>query len=166
MRTRQWVAFAAQFAVALSVILLSARTALAADPIVGTWKLVSMVSEDLDTKETKVILGEKPGGREIFTPEGRYIFLLTAEGRQATKTETDRATAFSTMFAQAGKYRVEGNKYILTVQLAKEPAVVGADVTYDVKIEGNRRTSIGPPARNPMNGHMTRAIVVWERESQ
>jgi hypothetical protein len=157
---------AALFGAALFIASLSARTASAADPIVGTWKLVSITVEDLDTKEKTMPYGQKPGGSEIFTPEGRYIFLVTAEGRQATKTEKDRAAAFVTMFAQAGKYRVEGTQYILTVELAKEPAVVGAKVPYDITIEGARRTSIGMPLRNPGTGHMTRATLVWEREGK
>jgi hypothetical protein len=40
--------------------------------IVGTWKLVSVVYEDAQTKERTPVLGEHPRGYQIATPEGRW----------------------------------------------------------------------------------------------
>jgi hypothetical protein len=137
--------------------------AFAADPLVGTWKLVSLDFEDVDTKQLFSGLGPHPGGFEILTADGHFMVLITAEGRKPTQTDADRVAAFTTLLAQAGTYRVEGGKVILTVEFAKEPGVVGKELTYDVKVEGNRRTSIGIAAQNPALGKKTRPIIVWER---
>ncbi|HEY5166742.1 MAG TPA: hypothetical protein VII80_02930, partial [Pseudolabrys sp.] len=45
------------------------------DRIVGTWKLVSVVYEDTQTKERTPVLGEHPKGYQIATPEGRWVAL-------------------------------------------------------------------------------------------
>src|SRR5581483_5001364 len=61
--------------------------------IVGTWKLVSVVYEDAQTKERTPVLGEHPHGYQIATPEGRWIAVVTADGRPVPKTDEDRAKA-------------------------------------------------------------------------
>ena len=49
--------------------------------IVGTWKLVSVVYEDQESKTRTPVLGEHPKGRQIATADGRWLALVTAEGR-------------------------------------------------------------------------------------
>ena len=57
----------------LCAFLLVASPLHAADSgkILGTWKLVSVVYEDAQTKERTPVLGEHPHGYQIATPEGR-----------------------------------------------------------------------------------------------
>jgi Lipocalin-like domain len=76
-------------AVFLTALLLLASPAFASDQekIVGTWKLVSVVYEDAQTKERTPVLGEKPRGYQIATPEGRWLALVTAENRPVPKTD-------------------------------------------------------------------------------
>ena len=69
-------------AFAFAALLLMSLPAQAADKdkIVGTWKLVSVVYEDAQTKELTPVLGEHPRGYQIATPEGRWLALVTADG--------------------------------------------------------------------------------------
>jgi hypothetical protein len=64
-------------------LLLLAMPAHAADKdrIVGTWKLVAVTYEDAKTGERTPVLGEHPRGYQIATPEGRWLALVTADGR-------------------------------------------------------------------------------------
>src|SRR5262249_14466941 len=78
--------------------------------IVGTWKLVSVVYEDQETKARTPIYGEHPKGYQIATPEGRWVAVVTAEGRPVPKTDEERAQALKTMIAYSGRYRVEDGK--------------------------------------------------------
>ena len=41
--------------------------------IVGSWKLVSVVYEDQETKERTPVLGAHPRGRQIATADGRGL---------------------------------------------------------------------------------------------
>ena len=65
------------------------------DKIVGTWKLISVAYVDEQTKERTPVLGENPRGYQIATPEGRWLALVTADGRPVPKTDEDRANTKS-----------------------------------------------------------------------
>ena len=55
--------------------------------IVGTWKLVAVEYEDQATKERSPVLGQKPRGYQIATPDGLWLALVTAENRPVPKTD-------------------------------------------------------------------------------
>ena len=61
------------------------------EDLIGTWKLVSGFMEDVETKEQRTVWGEHPYGYIVLTPEGRWIVIQTAEGRNAPQTDEDRA---------------------------------------------------------------------------
>src|SRR6476620_2751162 len=86
------------------------------EKVVGTWKLVSAVYEDAQTKERTPVLGEHPRGYQIATPEGRWIAVVTADGRPVPKTDEDRAKALRTMISYSGRCRVEDGQVITKVE--------------------------------------------------
>ena len=154
-------------ALLLFLFVLFAGTAHADDKtaIVGTWKLVSVVYEDVVTKERTPVLGEHPKGIQIATPEGRWLALVTAEGRQIPKTDTERARALTSMIAYTGRYRVEDGKVITKVEAAWNEAWVGTEQVRAIRFEGNRLYIESPPMPHPnVNDKTVRVIVIWERE--
>lgn len=163
MRSLRPIAFAATMCAALFVAGLLAQPAFADEPLVGTWKVVSWVMDDLYTKEQKPYFGQHPQGFAIFTADKHFMILITAEGRQGGQTEADRARNFMTSYATAGTYRVEGSKYFLTIEVSQGPALVGSVAERDFKIEGNRMTVTTAPERTAaVEGHMTQSTLVWE----
>jgi lipocalin-like protein len=137
-----------------------------ADRIVGTWKLVSVVYEDAISKERTPVLGEHPKGRQIATADGRWLALVTADGRKVPQTDAERAQALRTMIAYTGRYRVEDGKVITRVEAAWNEAWVGGDQVRFVRFEGDRLLHIeSPPMPHPnVNGRVVRVIVTWERD--
>jgi hypothetical protein len=69
----------------------------------GVWKLVSYEVEIQATGQKELPMGQNPSGYVIFTPEGRIMFILTAEGRKPAKTVEERANLLSTVIAY-GRY--------------------------------------------------------------
>jgi Lipocalin-like domain len=133
--------------------------------IVGTWKLVSVNYEDTASKERTPIYGEHPKGIQIATPEGRWLALMTAEGRTVPNTDIDRARALITMIAYTGRYRVEGGNVITKVEAAWNEGWVGTEQVRAVVFEGGRLTLQSPPMPHPnIGGRTVRVIVEWERE--
>ena len=89
-------------ALALGLLMLLGASPAMADvksQIVGTWKLVSVMYEDQQTKALTPVLGAKPRGYQIATPEGRWLALVTAENRPVPKTDEERAQALRTMMS-------------------------------------------------------------------
>jgi hypothetical protein len=134
--------------------------------IVGTWKLVSVVYEDAQTKERTPVLGEHPRGIQIATPEGRWLALVTADGRPVPKSDAERAQALRTMIAYTGRYRVEDGKVITKVEAAWNEAWVGGEQIRLLRFEGNDIVHIeSPPMPHPnVDNKIVRVIVTWERD--
>jgi hypothetical protein len=155
-------------ALAFAVLLLMSLSAQAADKdrIVGTWKLVSVVYEDAQSKELTPVLGEHPRGYQIATPEGRWLALVTADGRPVPKTDEDRAKALRSMIAYSGRYRVEDGKVITKVEVAWNEAWVGGEQVRFLRFEGDDVLHIeSPPMPHPnVNDKVVRVIVTWARE--
>jgi hypothetical protein len=129
----------------------SARPALAddKDKVVGVWKLVSVVYEDEKTKERTPVLGEHPKGCQIATPEGRWLALVTGEGRKVPQTDKERSDALRSMIAYTGKYRVESGKIITKVEAAWNEAWVGTEQERFYRFEGDRLLLESPPQPHP-----------------
>ena len=127
--------------------------------------MVSFESEFQGTTERETPLGKNPTGYAIYTPEGRYMVVSTGEGREAPKTDEDRAKLFKSMFAYTGTYRVEGDKLITKVDVSWNPAWVGKEQVRTFKIDGDRLQHISdwmPAVTKPERG-MGRGVVTLER---
>jgi hypothetical protein len=91
-------------------------------PIVGMWRLVSFEREYQATGEREYPMGKTPTGYILFLPEGRMAVVITGEGRKAPTTDQDRAGLFTSLVAYTALYRVDGDKWITTVDVAMNPA--------------------------------------------
>jgi hypothetical protein len=133
--------------------------------ILGIWKLVSFEAEIQATGQKEPVMGQKPTGYIIFTPEGRAMFMLTGDGRKAPKTVQDRADLLNSLIAYTGMYRLEGDKWITKVDVAWNPEFVGTEQTRFFKVDGDRLqvlTTWGVHPNWPEKG-MQRRILTFER---
>ena len=153
--------------VVLGLFLMAVQPSYADDraQIVGVWKLVSWEREVQATGARISSMGKNPTGYLVFTPEGRMVQIVTAEGRKAPNTEKERAALLDSMVAFTGMYRVEGDRYIRKIDVAWQPARVGTETVTSFKFEGNRLQVIGDwiPAITAGKSAMGRTIATWER---
>jgi hypothetical protein len=134
-------------------------------PLIGAWKLVSCLMEDVETKERKPLWGDRPNGCIIVTKEGQWTAIQTAEGRKAPKTDEDRAAAFRSMLAYSGKYRTEGNKIIINVDIAWDETWTGSEQVRYYRFDGDKLyiESAPQPFAN-FGGKTMRGILIWMRQ--
>jgi Lipocalin-like domain len=135
------------------------------DPrLVGTWKLKSCFMEDVETKERKAVWGERPNGTLTLTSAGHWIVVQTSEGRKAPQTDDDRCAAFRSMLTYAGKYRVEGQKILIDVDIAWDESWTGTEQVRSFSIEGDRLHIEAAPQRYANLGDkVMRAVLIWQR---
>ncbi len=131
-------------------------------PIIGIWRLVSFEREYQATGEREDTRGKNPTGYIIFTPEGRMAVLITNEGRKAPNTDQDRAGLFNSLVAYTGRYRVEGDKWIITVDVSANPALVGTEQTRAFQISGDRLQETTAWTALP-DGRMARDVIKYDR---
>ena len=160
---------AGRYAAALSIFLLCtlAKPSFSQQggKIVGTWKLISYVVEVQATGQKLPVMGEKPTGYVSFLPEGRVFFVLTGEGRKPAKTDQERAELLNTLVAYTGTYRVEGDTWTTSVDVAWNPEWFGTKQVRSFKLEGDRLDVLTPWRLMPnwADKGMTRSIVTFER---
>jgi hypothetical protein len=135
--------------------------------IQGAWKLVSYEVEVQSTGEIMLPMGKSPTGYVMFSPESRVWFVLTGDGRKPAKTAEEKAALLDSLIAYAGKYRLEGDKWITSVEVAWNPAWVDTEQTRPFKIEGKRLQVLTPWRVMPnwTEKGMTRSIITFERVS-
>jgi len=64
------------------------------DKLIGAWKIVSAVVDDVHTHEQKPLYGEHPKGYLILLATGRMMSLLVSEGRKAPQPDEERSIAY------------------------------------------------------------------------
>ena len=133
--------------------------------LVGIWKLVSFEAEIQATGQKEPVMGQKPTGYVIFSPEGRAFFILTGEGRKPAKTAQERANLMNSLISYTGMYRVEGNKWITKVDVAWSPEFVGTEQARFFKVDGDRLQVLTTWAVHPNwpEKGMVRRILTFER---
>lgn len=112
--------------------------------LVGTWKLES-ATITTDTGEVRNSWGTHPVGFLTYTPDGRMSAILTLDDRKPLSVSdfisapaNERAEAFATMTAYAGRYTFTGAEVVHHVEAASTPNDVGTDLTRVVKLDGDR----------------------------
>jgi len=133
--------------------------------LVGVWKLLSYQTEFQDGSPKRAMFGEHPTAYIIFTSEGRLMAVIEAEGRKTPSTDSDRAALLKSLIAYSGRYRIEGNQWITSVDTAWNPAWDGTDQVRTFQIVGNRLTvtSTWQAAVNFPGSPLSRGSLVFER---
>jgi hypothetical protein len=127
--------------------------------LVGTWKLVSAVTEDAATKEQVQLWGERPGGYLVLTQGGRWIVIQTAESRGVPKSGDDYRAAFQSLLAYSGRYRIDGNKITIEVDVAWDESWTGTEQVRFFRLEGNRLFIEAAPAN--LGGKVLIGRLTW-----
>ena len=137
--------------------------------IVGTWKLLSWVSEDAESGTITNVFGERPNGYLIYTAGGRMTVNISADGRKplsgdrfSTPTE-ERALAFSTNIAYSGTYDITPEGVMHHVEVATFQNWVGTDQFRYAVIEGDTMNVKTPPIKGPPDGKTKVMTLVFKR---
>jgi Lipocalin-like domain len=139
----------------------------AADSLVGTWRLVSLVSEETESKAVHEPYGDKPSGLITYTSDGYLVYIITDPTRRppvAPKaTDAEAAQLYRTMGAYAGRYKIENDELIVNPEVASSPALVGTEQTYVFEVKGDRYELKTNPFVSPAIGKQVVTTLVWER---
>lgn len=111
------------------------------EDLIGVWRLVAFEAEDADGVITKPY-GDAPEGRIVYTAGGIMSAHLGAGDRPAFAdlgdTNADRALgALKGHFSYSGRWRLDGNRVIHTVDMSISPDWVGLDKVRTVTFDGD-----------------------------
>ncbi|MCC7104191.1 MAG: lipocalin-like domain-containing protein [Chloroflexi bacterium] len=112
------------------------QSATGADALIGNWRLLSwQVMVDGQPRE---LFGREPKGFLIITREGRAMALTVAEGRTPGEDDASRAALHRSMLAYTGRYRVEGDEFITTVEHSWNEIWNGTEQRRRFRVEGDK----------------------------
>ena len=132
------------------------------NPLLGTWKLISITAIFPDGSRDTETFGANPVGYITYTPEGKMMVIFSKSERQLLSGNTpspltaaiyvvpveERAQAFSSFNSYAGNYTIEGDKVIHHVEIASIPNRVGKKLTRTFTLNENRVTLKTPPSKS------------------
>jgi len=91
--------------------------------------------------------------------------LTTAQDRRAGMGDADRAALHTSMLAYSGKYHVEGNDFVTTVDVSWNEEWNGTEQRRHFRLEGDKlfiESAPGPSILFP--GKVDFRRIVWPRE--
>jgi Lipocalin-like domain len=129
---------------------------------------VSASATASDGHQNNAPFGLKPKGILIYTREGTMSAVISHDGRKPLSVADrisapleERAEAFTTFFAYAGRYTDSGEKVIHHVEVSSVQNWVNTDLIRLVRKEGARIILTTPPTS--AGGTKQRFELVWER---
>ena len=86
------------------------------DRLIGSWKLVSAMREEISSGEKTPFLGENPTGFLHYMPDGRMLALITRAGRKPpagnVATPAEAEGLIRSMIAYGSRYECVGDEVL------------------------------------------------------
>ncbi len=135
--------------------------------VVGSWRLVSWVVEEIETKAVTKEFGDNPVGTLTYTADGRMSVFFISPNRKSPAspraTDTEAAELYRTMVAYSGTYSIEGDKVTHKIELSWNQAWNGTNQVRFIEVKGNQLIIKTPPFVSPAVGKKIVSTLVWER---
>lgn len=134
--------------------------------VFGSWRAVSATVELADTGEVMPLYGVDPVGRLVIGADGLWTVVMTAADRRPPETDADRLALFATLTAYAGRYRIEGDRFVTRIEVAWHPEWVGTEQVRFFALDGDVLTLRTPEMTYPtLKGRRGIGVITWQRET-
>src|SRR5262245_60173691 len=100
----------------------------------------------------------------VLSASGRLMFLFGRSDRAPAPDDTARAQLLRSMVGYTGLVRMEGDKFIISVDFSWDPAY-GREQTRSYRLEGDTLSVLTPEQIIPASGdRLLIGEAVWRRE--
>ena len=138
-----------------------------AGPQLGTWTLLSMETEDLETGQKRNLLGVHPSGYLSYGPDCRMSAILVKESREGpaalVATDPESIDLYRGLIAYAGSYAIDGYKIIHHIEASWNQAWTGTTQVSQFNINGRSLYLRTGPGKNPVTGRQSSTVFIWVR---
>jgi Lipocalin-like domain len=137
------------------------------NPLLGTWKLQSLVFEATATGQRSSPFGDHPDGYLSYSADDRMYAIGVAgdrpKPRDLVPTDEEKVKLQESMFAYAGTYTADGEKVVHHVDVSWNQSWTGTDLVRFYKLDGNTLTITTARAQSAIDGEEGEFILVWEK---
>ena len=141
---------------------------MATQSILGTWYLAEAFAIDREGHRLYAVYGDRPSGVIHYGADGRMMALIAHAGRppldgdrQAAPAE-QRAAAYKTSIAYAGRYELDGDWVHHHVDISTYPNWVGHTLRRQLKLVDGKVVLLTAPQMQ--DGRETVIQLVWQQE--
>jgi hypothetical protein len=140
---------------------------LAAHRLLGTWKLVSVIREEVPSGARMDLLGPDPKGFLNYHADGRMMVIVVRSDRKKpasnVATAAEAEALFRSMNSYAGTYTVTENEVTHHVDISFNESWTDTKQTRFYKLENSRLTLSTSPSPDPYDGKMSVRSLIWEK---
>ncbi len=136
------------------------------DRLLGTWKLVGAVREEIPSGATTDLFGTHPQGILNYSPDGRMIALIAHGDRKAAKgkpTSAEAEALYRSMLSYAGRFTVDGDVVTHHVDISWNESFTGGDQKRHFRFDSERLILSTPQSADPIEGKMSVRRMTWQR---
>ena len=135
--------------------------------LIGTWKLVSAIREEIPGGAEIDQLGASPKGYLNYAPDGRMMAIIARGDRVKPvgerPTPAEAEALIRTVVSYAGTFTVAGNEVTHHVDVSWNERWTGTTQLRVFALDGDRLVLSTPPSPDPLDGRMSVRRMVWER---
>jgi Lipocalin-like domain len=143
-----------------------------ANPIVGTWKVVSYVREEIPSGGKSDVMGAHPSGYINYGADGRMMVIIVSSDRKKpvgpVATPEEAEALIRSLIAYAGAYTVDSEAKTVThhIDVSWDESRTGESYVRTYKLDGDRLTLTTRPSNDPATGKKTMRTLIFERLKQ
>jgi hypothetical protein len=135
--------------------------------LLGTWKLISAVREDIPSGVKTDFLGPHPIGYINYAPDGRMMVVNVGSDRRKPAgpipTPAEAEALFRSHTSYAGTYTIDGNEITHHVEVSWNEAWTGTKQKRIFRLEGARIRLSTLPSLDPISGVLSVRTMTWEK---
>ena len=135
--------------------------------LIGTWKLVSYIREEIPSGRTSDVMGPQPSGYLIYAVDGRMMVIFVHSDRKkplgAVPNQAESEELVKGLVSYTGTYAVQGDTIVHHVDVSWNEAWTGTNQTRFYKFEGNRLSLATTKSLDPVEGKLSVRTLIWER---
>ena len=136
------------------------------NPILGTWKLQSLVFDAMATGQRSRPFGDHPDGYLGYSRDGRMYAILVAQDRPKSDavllTDEEKVKLLESMSAYAGTYTADGEKVVHHVDTSWNGSWTGTDQVRFYKLDGDFLTITTAPLTS-FSREEVEVVLVWKK---
>lgn len=135
------------------------------DRLIGTWKIVSIVSDVIDADGQATSHPANWFGYITLTAAHRAIVIQTARDRPIPETDDEYIYAYCSMIAYSGTYRIVADKIVIAVDIAWNEDWNKTDQIWFYRFDNDHLIiEDQPKSYQDIPGHMIRVIWTCKRD--
>ena len=138
-----------------------------ANPLVGSWRMVSWTEEEIDSKAVRDVFGDNPVGMLTYAADGHMSVFIADPRRKPSvnpkPNDAEAADLYRTMLAYTGTYSVDGNEVTHEIEFSWNQSWSGTSQQRMFEVQGDKIVIWTKPTISPVNGKKIIARLVWKR---